>query len=320
MRKLFTTICGTIIFVSAIIAYLYLSANRVVTCKTCSKFIIHEQDTDEVIARNLVKHGFASNIFVSRFALYFVKHRGHTMKAGEYKIEKQHSLFQILNKFNRHDIIIHNIIIYRSWNVDDIKKCINDRTDLYGEITCDIRDGDILSGKYEFTYPTTKNDLVKWMKEYAAECIAEEWRNRSESCVLKTPNEAVVLASIISKEAVLNDDVLLVASVFSNRLRIGMRLQSDPTVFYAMRNSNASMPFREFMKLDNPYNTYRNQFLPPAPIATPSIDDIRAVLHPIKSDYLYFISDGIQSKLYFSKTHDEHLVLKQKFKRILKTK
>lgn len=117
--------------------------------------------------------------------------------------------------------------------------------------------------------------------------------------------EVVNLASIVEKEAVLDEDRPLIASVFYNRLDIGMPLQSDATIQYAFDKRKKSITYDD-LKIDSPYNSYMNQGLPPTPIANPGIASIEAVLYPAKSDYLYFVAN-IDGGNNYSKTYEEHV-------------
>jgi UPF0755 protein len=121
--------------------------------------------------------------------------------------------------------------------------------------------------------------------------LQEEWQQREEGLPLKTPYEALTLASIVEKESAIAEERPLIAGLFVNRLRKNMRLQTDPTVIYGIENYDGNIRFRDLRK-DTPYNTYTRHGLPPTPIALAGREAINATLHPAKTEYLYFVAYG----------------------------
>lgn len=278
-----------------------------------TKLIIATDDSYDDIANKMADNNLAKNYYYAKMAIFLMEQLGYTCKPGEYKIDKDSSTVEVIKKLNNHEIVIHNVVIFRGWTVKDIIKCINERNDLCGEISQEIKEGEILSGKYEFVYPTSKNGILTIMKEKSLATYEKLWNERSESCAVKSLPQALILSSIVAKEAMVEEDIDLVASVFTNRLKINMPIQSDPTIFYAMNEENLKMPFREFIKKDHPYNSYKNLDLPPTPISSPSEKDFKAVTCPINTEYIYFIGDKISPKMHFTKSYKDHIALKLKF-------
>ena len=147
--------------------------------------------------------------------------------------------------------------------------------------------------------------LDKKAYEHQQAILTEEWTNRSADCQVKTPYEALILASIVEREVGRSEDRAIVAGIFSNRLRIKMPLQTDPSVIYGEGETFGGDIKREHLRKDTPYNTYRFVGLPPTPIGNPTRESIHAVLHPAKTDYLYFINKA-NGDLVPSKTLAEH--------------
>jgi len=135
--------------------------------------------------------------------------------------------------------------------------------------------------------------------------LAEAWDARDPGLTLSTPYEALILASIIEKETGASAERPLIASVFLNRLKAGMRLQTDPTVIYGMGQSFDGNIRKKDLVADTPWNTYTRDGLPPTPIAMPGAASLQAVVKPQASDYLYFVAKGDGSHQ-FSRTLDEH--------------
>ncbi|CAM3478289.1 cell division protein YceG [Rouxiella silvae] len=145
---------------------------------------------------------------------------------------------------------------------------------------------------YSYTAGTTDLSLLKRSHLRMEKTVAQIWKDRDTSLPYKTPTDMLTMASIIEKETAIKDERKEVASVFINRLRIGMRLQTDPTVIYGMGDSYKGVITKKDLETATPYNTYIIDGLPPSPIAMPSEASIDAAAHPAKSDYLYFVADG----------------------------
>jgi UPF0755 protein len=169
-------------------------------------------------------------------------------------------------------------------------------------------EGSLLPETYQFSYGDERAALIGRMQSDMQAALAELWPKRAEGLPIQTPEEAVILASIVEKETAVAAERPLVASVFVNRLNRGMRLQSDPTVVYGLTLGKAPLGrqliFRD-LDTPTPYNTYTNGGLPPGPIANPGRAALEAVLNPADTRYLYFVADGSGGHA-FAKTLEEH--------------
>lgn len=145
---------------------------------------------------------------------------------------------------------------------------------------------------YNYTAGTTDLAVLKRAYERMKSSVNEVWEGREENLPYKTPYEMMIMASIIEKETALDSERDKVASVFINRMRIGMKLQTDPTVIYGMGEQYNGNITRKDLNTPTEYNTYVIERLPPTPIAMPGIASLKAAAHPAKTSYLYFVADG----------------------------
>ncbi|CAA6817450.1 MAG: FIG004453: protein YceG like [uncultured Thiotrichaceae bacterium] len=158
---------------------------------------------------------------------------------------------------------------------------------------------------YNFPRNTTDMQFLQRSYDDMQSFIQKAWENRVPHPKIKTPYEALILASIVEKETGHEAERPMIARVFLNRLERGMMLQTDPTVIYGMGDKYKGNIRKKDLKSDNPYNTYTRYGLPPTPIATPGREAINAVMHPPEGDALYFVAKG-DGTSYFSKTYAEH--------------
>ncbi|KAL0265530.1 UNVERIFIED_CONTAM: hypothetical protein PYX00_010923 [Menopon gallinae] len=158
---------------------------------------------------------------------------------------------------------------------------------------------------YYFYKGESRSSIICRMRKDMLEYINPLWKKRDLSLPFNSKEEAIILASIVEKETSLASERALIAGVFLNRLKLNMKLQSDPTVSYGLNMRDAKGLTRKHLQTHTPYNTYTNKGLPIAPIANPGKASLYAVFHPAKTDYLYFVADGSGGHK-FSKTLEEH--------------
>jgi len=188
--------------------------------------------------------------------------------------------------------------------IDKIQSFIMKRSGLYfKEHDMPSLEGYLFPDTYLFTKGTSEKEIITKMVTTFKEIAVSEIIANAEKVGL-TPHQVVTLASLVEKETSLKEEKGLVASVFHNRLKIGMRLQCDPTVIYAIKDFDGNIRKTDLM-IDSPYNTYRYAGLPLGPIANPGLDSIRGVLYPVQSNYLYFVATK-QGGHYFSTNIKDH--------------
>lgn len=210
------------------------------------------------------------------------------------------------------------VVITEGLTVWQIVEAINDAEFLEGEAALMSDEGSLAPDTYEVARGAAVDALISRMIDSQNEIMEEEWAQRPDNSFVATPREALILASIIEKETGVSSERGLVASVFVNRLRAGMRLQSDPTVVYGITEGRGVLGRglrQSELKRKTPFNTYEIDGLPPTPIANPGRAAIRAALNPAESDFLFFVADGTGSHA-FAKTYDEHRANVRKWRQI----
>jgi UPF0755 protein len=230
------------------------------------------------------------------------------IQAGEYAFVAGITPRGALLQMQEGETVRHRFTVVEGSTVSEIVSALRDEPLLEGEITTLPDEGDLQPETYFFSRRDDRSALLRRMSKPQQAFLAEAWEKRDDGLPLRSPEEALILASIVEKETGVASERPMVASVFINRLRKGMRLQSDPTVIYAITKGNGKLE-RSLTRADlaapSPYNTYLNSGLPPGPIANPGKDAIEAVLHPATADYLYFVADGSGGHA-FARTLAEH--------------
>ena len=230
------------------------------------------------------------------------------LKAGEYQFMPGISLQAAMDKIARGEVFFRRITIPEGLTSGQIMYLIANYPDLEGEIDLDVKEGELLPETYSFELGASRNSIILQARAAMQKALEEVWASRDSSLPLKDVNELLTLASIIEKETGVPEERPLVASVFLNRLKKGMRLQTDPTVIYAITEGETSFGRslkRADLKIDSPYNTYLNYGLPPGPICNPGREALMAAARPQQSDYLYFVADG-KGGHRFARSMNEH--------------
>ena len=182
--------------------------------------------------------------------------------------------------------------------------------------------GTLMPNTYHYSLGDTRQSIVKRMAESMQKKTAEIWEKRAKNLPFSTLEEAITLASIVEKETSVASERPLIASVFVNRLRKGMRLQSDPTVIYAITDGKYDLKRKllyKDLRVSHPYNTYTNYGIPPSPICNPGSESIEAVLNPADTDYLYFVANN-KGGHSFSNNYRQHTNNVNKLRKKIKAK
>lgn len=288
-------------------------------------FIVDRGDNFRQIVDKLTKNNIIKeqdrNLFY--YGAKIINQNKINVKAGEYYFTNGETPLNILDKLKNGEIYYRKLTIAEGLSNDSILKLINDAYGLVGDIPSEeIPEGTLLPETYLYTAGESKKDIIARMQQAMTDFFDSEWEKRASNLPFKTKQEALSLASIVEKETGIPEERGGVASVFVNRLKKGMRLQSDPTVVYSftLGNKDLERPIRKSdLVRPSKYNTYVIKGIPESPIANPGKDSIRAVLNPDDTDYLYFVATG-NGGHNFSKTLKEHNKFVSEYRSIVNAK
>ena len=259
---------------------------------------------------NLVKSNILDTIF---FKVFLSIENIDSFQAGKYKVEEKNlkEIFLDLSQGHTHT---HKIVIKDGANIYDVQKELENS---FLDIDCfnlncikrqtPFKEGILYPDTYFYKDSMKASSLLQASHERLFNTVSKLWLNKPTNNPLKNINEAIILASIIEKEAGNNQEKPLIAGVFLKRLTLGMRLQADPTIIYGLLpNFDGDIKKSDILNKNNLYNTYMIKGLPPTPISMASLSSIEAAINSVPGNYLYFVANSKTSH-YFSKTYDEHL-------------
>ncbi len=269
------------------------------------------------IAAQLEREGLIADARIFR-VMVTIDGGDRSLRAGEFAIPESASMAQIYDILRSGETIQHPITAAEGLTSAMIVRILEEADVLTGDIAEIPEEGTLLPETFLVDRGTARQGLLDRMANAQTALLDALWASRADDLPFQTREEAVILASVIEKETGVAAERPLVASVFVNRLRRGMRLQSDPTIIYGLTQGEPlgrGIRRSELDNADNPYNTYQIDGLPPTPIANPGEASIRAVLNPPDTDYLFFVADGTGGHA-FSETYAEHNRHVQNWRRI----
>ncbi len=242
-----------------------------------------------------------------------------SIKAGSYEISRGITPLDLMNKLTRGDVTQSEIAFIEGWTFRQMRERLDANPDIHHD-TKGLSDSEIMRligapesaaegmffpDTYLFSKQSKDSHVLARAYRTMQRHLAREWEGRATGLPYSNAYQALIMASIVEKETGRDQDRPLVAAVFVNRLRLGMPLQTDPTVIYGLGASFDGNLRKRDLLADTPYNTYTRGGLPPTPIAMPGLASLHTALHPVSSQALYFVARGDGSSQ-FSRTLDEH--------------
>lgn len=279
-------------------------------------FEVRSGDHVSGVAQRLEEQGLITNADVMKLHAR-ISDQQAGLKVGEYAIAPRASIASILDQLVAGDVITYRITIPEGRTTTQVLRIVEQHPDLEGEMPDrEIGEGTLLPDTYIFSADKSRIGMIERMEKAQDDLLERLWAERANDLPVSTPEEAVILASVVEKETGIASERDLVAGLFTERLRRGMRLESDPTVIYGVskgepltRKINGREVRRTLYRseLDRPtdWNTYEMDGLPKTPICNPGREAIAAVLNPPETDYIFFVADGKGGHL-FAETLAEH--------------
>jgi UPF0755 protein len=259
------------------------------------------------IADVLLREGVIDQPWVFVGGVLVLKAR-EDLKAGEYQFKAHASLREVVATIVEGRVVTHQLTVPEGLTSEQIVARLGDDDILTGNIKEIPREGTLLPDTFNFTRGTTREQVIQRMQQAQQRALKEIWDRRSADLPIKTPEQLVILASLVEKETGKPEERTRVAAVFVNRLKQKMRLQSDPTIIYGLVGGKGTLG-RPIMKSEieqpTPYNTYQIDGLPPGPIANPGRASLEAAASPARTRELYFVADGTGGHA-FAESYEQH--------------
>lgn len=276
------------------------------------------------IAERLEREGIIGNrwVFIGGHLvqMFFGAKKTQELKAGEYQIEAHASMRDVMETLADGRSILYKVTVPEGLTSEQVVERLKGDPNLTGDIKSIPEEGTLLPDTYAFSRGASRQEIIDRMQQEMTKTLNKMWEGRQPDLPLRSMQEALIFASIVEKETGRADERSRVAAVFHNRLKKGMRLQSDPTIIYGLTSGSGALG-RSITRADidakTPYNTYQINGLPPGPIANPGKAAIAAALNPAKTDDLYFVADGSGGHA-FSNTLKDHNSAVQKWRKIEK--
>jgi UPF0755 protein len=271
-----------------------------------ARAIVVPRGGTEQLAEALAADGLIDQTLLFRAGVWLTRRDG-ALHAAEFAFPAHASLRQVLAILRTAHPVEHHLTIAEGLTAQQIVSVLAHAEAMTGEVRT-IGEGTVLPQTYAYEYGADRAALVARAQAAMDKELAASWADRVPGLPLSSPRDALILASIVERETARPEERPHVAAVYLNRLRQGMKLQADPTVIYAASNGAGVLDHRltrSELGRDDPFNTYRSVGLPPAPICSPGLESVRAVLHPAASDDLFFVADGTGGHV-FSRSYEAH--------------
>ena len=279
-----------IIFVCAICLAVVFGVSGSYTANTFIE--VYPGSSGNEVANELYKNNVIFNTTLFKIALKLLGKEKELIGGEFYIPEGLSNLGVILYITNYKNIYMYKITVVEGWNIREVVSALNENKVLKNTISILPKEGSLMPDTYYFPKYTTRDFIIAKMQTTMSLYLDELWNGRDKSLPYINKEQALIMASLVEEESSYNDERELIAGLFLNRLRIGMKLQTDPTVAYGLGKDNADKLTKDDLKSKTPYNTYIHYGFPPTPISNPSRASLKAVFNPSKTKYLYFVADG----------------------------
>ncbi len=316
----------------AVICHIQMWLNQTYTPTQPIAFVVSEGDTFSEVAEKLQTFGLVDNLLY--FKLY-ASFRGSTesIQAGEYLFEEEYSPSDVLNKLVQGAVVSYSVTLIEGGTYQDFLNTLNNAPNLEFDVEhciveialdcLDISDwsdyaptshgeGWLYPDTYYYDSNTRASQVLVTTHEKMLNQLQMAWDNRIEAVKFENFYQLLTLASIIEKESSVEDERNRISGVFTRRLDLGMRLQTDPTIIYSLGEAFDGNLTREHLRTDTSYNTYTRHGLPPTPISNPSTRSLEAAAQPAEGDELYFVARG-DGTSEFSRTLEQHNIAVRKY-------
>ncbi|MEM7442301.1 MAG: endolytic transglycosylase MltG [Pseudomonadota bacterium] len=307
LGRLIAVLFALVLLVAAGMAFAFWQFGRPGPLQSETIVVIPRGVGLSAVAEQLESAGVIDNSYLFMAGVVLADAQGG-LRFGEYAFPPSVSGEEVMEIIESGRTVVHSVTIPEGWQVYQVIDLLEEDDRLSGEIEVIPDEGTLLPETYNFDRGMERQAILDRMSESMEAAVAELWEDRAEGLPIETPEDAVILASIIERETGVSGERALVASVFVNRLERGMPLQTDPTVAYALTLGEGPLG-REITRADweyeSPYNTYVVDGLPPGPIANPGRAALEAALHPEDTNYLYFVADGSGGHA-FAESLEEH--------------
>lgn len=285
----------------------YMKFNEAGPLEAERVFEIRRGEGMGAVASRLERDGLISSADLFRIG---ARYRGMSerIKYGEFMIPARASMSGILDIVVEGRTITYRVTVPEGWTSWQVARLLNGADNLSGSVDERPPEGSVAPNTYTYSKNEDRGAVLGRMMRAQSAILQEAWNGRAEGLPLGSPEEALILASIVEKETGINSERDIVASVFINRLSRGMKLDTDPTVIYGLTGGEEPLGRglrRSELRKETPYNTYLIKGLPPTPIANPGRAAIEAVLNPADTEFLFFVADGTGGHA-FAKTLSEH--------------
>lgn len=290
-----------------IVKYAHFLVFEPLSFQTPIVFELEKGASAQTAAQKLYEQKLVPHPIIARLAMRFFGY-DKALRAGEYFLEPQMPLKEILQKLTSGKVILHKLTLPEGLTTAQMLEIIKKNELLSGTISENVNEGEMLPETYSFAKGEAKNTIIRQAKKAMEKALENVWQTRADGLPFKNAYELLILASIIEKETGVSAERAKVASVFINRLNKAMLLQTDPTVIYALTLGKSELGRtlkHKDLEFDSPYNTYLYQGLPPTPICNPGLLALKAAANPESTPYFYFVADG-KGGHRFAKSLREH--------------